>query len=123
MAAPLLRLTRGGWVPDASDAMAAAEAAGVDTYCEWRNAEGWHGGVTRWGEEEEEEAAEAMVAGAAFVPLPGEGPLFYFSLEMDIFIGGVEARAEVDGGERAVEEDADEEEEAMMEAPGSQRGA
>lgn len=44
---PLLRFTGAGWLPDASDVLPAGAAAGVDTYCRWVDANGWHGGVTR----------------------------------------------------------------------------
>ena len=143
VAAPVLRLTRGGWLPDAASAMPAGEAMGEETYCRWwpgaaRAAVGAEGelsteeggtegrgdGVSLWaGEaaaaEEEAEEAEEAVLGAAFLPMRGATvPLFYFSLRMDVFVGAAEDRAAVnltvDPGEAAVAA-AKEEEKARQE--------
>ena len=140
VAAPVLRLTRGGWLPDAASAMPAGEAMGEETYCRWwpgaaRAAVGAEGelsteeggiegrgdGVSLWAGEAvaAEEVAEEAVLGAAFLPMRGATvPLFYFSLRMDVFVGAAEVGAavgpSVDPGEAAVAA-AKEEEEARQE--------
>ena len=143
VAGPVLRLTRGGWLPDAASAMPAGEAMGEETYCRWwpgaaRAAVGAEGelsteeggtegrgdGVSLWaGEaaaaEEEAEEAEEAVLGAAFLPMRGATvPLFYFSLRLDVFVGAAEDGAAVDltvdPGEAAVAA-AKEKEEARQE--------
>ena len=140
VAAPVLRLTRGGWLPDAASAMPAGEAMGEETYCSW-----WPGagravvGAGEGGSTEEdgtqgrgdgvpllageaaagEEEAEEAVLGAAFLPMRGATvPLFYFSLRVDVFVGAAEVGAAADPsvgpGEAAVAA-AKEEEEARQE--------
>ena len=140
VAGPVLRLTRGGWLPDAASAMPAGEAMGEETYCrlwagagravvgaegelstEEDGAEGRGDGVPLWVGEAAaaEEEAEEAVLGAAFLPMRGATvPLFYFSLRMDVFVGAAEVGAavgpSVDPGEAAVAA-AEEEEEVRQE--------
>ena len=144
VAAPVLRLTRRGWLPDAASAMPAGEAMGEETYCRWwpgagravvgaegelsteeGGTEGRGDGVSLWaGEEvevaEEAEVAEETVLGAAFLPMRGATvPLFYFSLRLDVFVGAAEdgtaVGPSVDPGEAAVAT-AKEEEEVRQES-------
>ena len=133
VAAPVLRLTRGGWLPDAASAMPAGEAMGEETYCRWwpgvegalsteeDGTEGRGDGVSPWAGEAAaaEEEAEEAVLGAAFLPMRGATvPLFYFSLRLDVFVGAAEVGAavgpSVGPGEAAVAA-AKEEEEALQE--------